>query len=78
MKSPTSIRYVMGDATKPSVDGPAIIAHICNDIGAWGGQDSFALFPHDGSHLSNSTDFGSAERSPQRPLSLLVRSYLSM
>lgn len=36
MKSPTSIRYVMGDATKPSVDGPAIIAHICNDIGAWG------------------------------------------
>jgi len=27
--------YLIGDATKP-VKTPAIIAHVCNDIGAWG------------------------------------------
>jgi O-acetyl-ADP-ribose deacetylase (regulator of RNase III) len=32
----TSIHYVRGDATDPKGDGVKIIAHICNDIGAWG------------------------------------------
>jgi O-acetyl-ADP-ribose deacetylase (regulator of RNase III) len=31
-----SIRYVTGDATDPQGDGVRIIAHVCNDIGAWG------------------------------------------
>lgn len=30
------INYVTGDATDPKVEGPKIIAHICNDIGGWG------------------------------------------
>lgn len=30
------IRYTRGDATQPIGEGPKIIAHICNDIGAWG------------------------------------------
>lgn len=30
------IAYLKGDATEPVGDGPKIIAHICNDIGAWG------------------------------------------
>lgn len=30
-----SIQYLLGDATKP-IKYPFIIAHICNDIGAWG------------------------------------------
>ena len=30
------IRYVTGDATRPEGEGPKIIVHICNDIGAWG------------------------------------------
>lgn len=31
-----SIKYLIGDATRPQVSGNKIIAHICNDIGAWG------------------------------------------
>jgi O-acetyl-ADP-ribose deacetylase (regulator of RNase III) len=32
-----TITYLHGDATRPdSSEGPAIIAHICNDIGKWG------------------------------------------
>lgn len=31
-----NLSYQTGDATSPSEDGPKIIAHICNDIGAWG------------------------------------------
>lgn len=34
--SPFSISYVKGDATRPLGDGHKIIAHICNDVGAWG------------------------------------------
>lgn len=34
--TPTTIRYLTGDATAPQTAGPAIIAHVCNDIGAWG------------------------------------------
>lgn len=30
------IHYVTGNATRPIGDGPRIIAHVCNDIGAWG------------------------------------------
>ena len=30
------INYLIGDATQPQVSGNKIIAHICNDIGAWG------------------------------------------
>jgi hypothetical protein len=31
-----TINYVSGDATAPQGQGVKIIAHICNDIGAWG------------------------------------------
>lgn len=30
------IRYLKGDATSPQAAGVKIIAHVCNDIGAWG------------------------------------------
>ena len=30
------ITYINGDATDPQVEGSKVIAHICNDIGAWG------------------------------------------
>ncbi|WIM94151.1 macro domain-containing protein [Actinoplanes oblitus] len=30
------LSYAEGDATEPLGDGPRIIAHVCNDIGAWG------------------------------------------
>jgi O-acetyl-ADP-ribose deacetylase (regulator of RNase III) len=30
------ITYLKGDATEPVGEGRKIIAHICNDIGAWG------------------------------------------
>ena len=32
----SEITYLIGDATEPQALGPKIIAHICNDIGAWG------------------------------------------
>lgn len=32
----TEIQYVSGDATLPLGEGPKVIAHICNDVGAWG------------------------------------------
>jgi O-acetyl-ADP-ribose deacetylase (regulator of RNase III) len=32
----SEIHYVLGDATRPQVPGPKIIAHICNDYGGWG------------------------------------------
>ena len=32
----TAVRYVEGDATAPEGPGTKIIAHCCNDIGAWG------------------------------------------
>lgn len=31
-----TINYLVGDATRPLTSGNKIIAHICNDIGAWG------------------------------------------
>jgi hypothetical protein len=30
------IGYRVGDATAPAAEGQKIIAHICNDQGAWG------------------------------------------
>ena len=30
------ITYCIGDATRPVGDGPKILVHVCNDIGAWG------------------------------------------
>ncbi len=30
------IQYIIGDATRPVGPGNKIIAHVCNDIGAWG------------------------------------------
>lgn len=30
------ITYLKGDATQPRADGPKIVAHVCNDVGAWG------------------------------------------
>ena len=30
------IQYIIGDATRPIGRGNKIIAHVCNDIGAWG------------------------------------------
>lgn len=34
--TPMEIDYVFGDATDPVGDGPKLIAHVCNDVGAWG------------------------------------------
>lgn len=30
------LRFEEGDATRPSGEGPRIIVHLCNDVGAWG------------------------------------------
>lgn len=30
------IVYLVGDATKPTGAGNKIVAHVCNDVGAWG------------------------------------------
>lgn len=38
-----AIRYLVGDATQPQADEPAIIVHVCNDIGAWGAGFVLAL-----------------------------------
>lgn len=37
------IKYVKGDATSPVGEGKKVIAHICNDIGAWGAGFVMAL-----------------------------------
>ncbi len=37
------IRYITGDATRPVGPGTKIIAHVCNDIGAWGAGFVVAL-----------------------------------
>lgn len=31
-----AINYVVGDATEPQAKGPKFIAHVVNDVGAWG------------------------------------------
>ena len=43
------IQYVTGDATAPTGNGNRIIAHVCNDIGAWGAGFVLAIskrWPH--------------------------------
>ncbi len=42
-----SIGYVVGDATLPVGDDPAVIVHVCNDIGAWGAGFMLALSARD-------------------------------
>lgn len=37
------IRFLEGDATDPIGDDPAIIAHICNNVGKWGSGFTRAL-----------------------------------
>lgn len=37
------IKYITGDATEPQGEGRKIIAHICNDVGAWGAGFVLAL-----------------------------------
>jgi len=37
------IQYIVGDATAPVGDGNKIVAHVCNDIGAWGAGFVLAL-----------------------------------
>lgn len=39
----TAITYVTGDATEPQGPGRKIIAHVCNDVGAWGAGFVLAL-----------------------------------
>lgn len=38
-----TIQYVVGDATKPQGEGAKIIAHCCNNVGAWGAGFVLAL-----------------------------------
>lgn len=38
-----AITYLTGDATQPEGDGPKLIAHVCNDRGAWGAGFSGAV-----------------------------------
>ncbi len=38
-----SINYVVGDATRPAGPGKKIIAHCCNNVGAWGAGFVIAL-----------------------------------
>src|SRR6476661_4900383 len=28
-----TVRYVVGDATRPQANGPMVLAHVCNDVG---------------------------------------------
>jgi len=32
----TEVHYLHGDATDPTVEGNKVIAHVCDDVGAWG------------------------------------------
>src|ERR1700719_3262144 len=42
------INYVEGDATLPIGNGRKVIAHVCNDGGAWGAGFVMALSARDG------------------------------
>jgi O-acetyl-ADP-ribose deacetylase (regulator of RNase III) len=37
------MRYLKGDATSPQCEGQWVIAHVCNDLGAWGSGFVLAL-----------------------------------
>jgi len=43
----SDIRIVKGDATEPVGSGVKVIAHICNDVGAWGAGFVMALSAKD-------------------------------
>ena len=38
MRTPITVRYQMGDATRPHLDSgqAGILVHVCNDVGSWG------------------------------------------
>lgn len=36
LQDPPSLNHVTGDATQPQGEGPKLLVHVCNDIGAWG------------------------------------------
>lgn len=36
IETPLPLAFVRGDATAPQGDGTKLIAHVCNDVGAWG------------------------------------------
>lgn len=38
-----ALEYRIGDATRPDVDGPWVLAHCCNDQGKWGAGFSGAI-----------------------------------
>ena len=42
-KDPTTVRYVVGDATRPEGEGLKILAHCCNNVGGWGAGFVVAL-----------------------------------
>lgn len=51
-----TLQYVEGDVTRPIGDGKKVIAHICNNIGAWGAGVSGAIgraFPAAETHYRN-------------------------
>lgn len=39
----TTLTYIKGDVTKPQGEGPVVLPHVCNDIGAWGAGVSGAI-----------------------------------
>lgn len=41
--NPIDLEYLVGDATFPKAEGPKVICHCCNDIGAWGSGFVVAL-----------------------------------
>jgi O-acetyl-ADP-ribose deacetylase (regulator of RNase III) len=41
------INYIKGDATLPQGDGRKIIAHVCNNVGAWGAGFVLAISARD-------------------------------
>jgi O-acetyl-ADP-ribose deacetylase (regulator of RNase III) len=36
MNPSPNIEYIVGDATTPVSYGPAVVVHVCNDVGGWG------------------------------------------
>ena len=57
------ITYLTGDATHTEVDGPKLIAHICNDNGGWA-KDFCSPFKRGGSNLKSNIALGTKGESP--------------
>lgn len=51
------IKYVIGDATEPQGPGRRIIAHVCNDMGAWGAGFVLALSAKDAAPMFSYRDW---------------------